>query len=420
MTLQVFGISHKTAPIEIRERLAIGEDILSSALQSLTEHPQINEAAILSTCNRTEVYCDVLDLGKGHAEDWIVRYQDLDPSVIANHSYTYNEQVAVRHALKVACGLDSMVLGEPQILGQLKQAYRAATGYGTAGTALHKLFQFSFHIAKQIRHETAIGENPVSVAYAAAKLAQQIHGDLSHKTAVLVGAGETITLVANHLRGIGIRSLMIANRTISRAQELASAVDGETIPFERLADYLSKADVIVSSTGARHAVVSKPMVEDAIEARDGEPIFIVDLAVPRDVEPQVEELEDAYLYTVDDLNHVVSENAKARANAAEQAEALIEQQSLSYLQWAGDDDAKSVITEIRNHTEGLKQEALAKAAKRLEAGDPPEKVLNLLAHTLSNRILHQPMKALREAPDDGDQELVRIARLLLGKNKDHQ
>ncbi|MGR8946435.1 MAG: glutamyl-tRNA reductase [Gammaproteobacteria bacterium] len=416
MTLQVFGISHKTAPIEIRERLAIGEDLLPSALESLTADPGVNEAAILSTCNRTELYCDVDDLAKGHALNWIVRYQALDPQLIASHSYTFNEQTAVQHALKVACGLDSMVLGEPQIFGQLKQAYRAASGHGAAGSALHKLFQFSFHIAKQIRHETAIGENPVSVAYAAAKLAQQIHGDLAEKNAVLVGAGDTITLVANHLRGIGIRSLIIANRTLSRAQELATAVDGETIPFENLSSTLSRADVVVSSTGSRQAVITKHMVENAIEARDGEPIFLVDLAVPRDVDPHVEELEDAYLYTVDDLNHVVSENAKARANAARQAEELIERQSLSYLQWAGDGNAKDVITEIRRHTEQLKQDALAKAAKRLEAGDPPHEVLNLLAHTLSNRILHQPMKALREAPDEGDQELVRIARLLLGKN----
>ena len=416
MALQIFGISHKTAPIAIRERLAIGEDLMSSALQTLTEAPGVHEAAILSTCNRTELYCDVADPERSQTLDWIVRFQQLDREVIASHSYTFNEEPAVRHALKVACGLDSMVLGEPQILGQLKQAYRAAIGHGTAGKSLHKLFQFSFHVAKQIRSETAIGENPVSVAYAAAKLAQQIHGNLNSKTAVLVGAGETISLVANHLRGNGIQSLIIANRTLARAQELAQAVGGETVPFEELPATLAQADVLVSSTGSRHAVISKSMVDDAIEARDGEPIFIVDLAVPRDVDPHVEEIEDAYLYTVDDLNHVVSENAKARAAAAKQAEDLIDKEALSYLRWAGEVNTKSAIVDIRAHADELKQEVLLKALKRLEAGDAPEQVLNLLANNLTNRILHQPLRTLRDAPEDGDEEVVRIARLLLGKN----
>ena len=416
MALQIFGISHKTAPIAIRERLAIGEDLMPSALKTLTEAPGVREAAILSTCNRTELYCDVTSPDQGHALDWIVQFQQLDRELVASHSYTFNEQPAVHHTLKVACGLDSMVLGEPQILGQLKQAYRAAIGHGTAGKALHKLFQFSFHIAKQIRSETAIGENPVSVAYAAAKLAQQIHGDLGTKTAVLIGAGETISLVANHLSGNGIKNLIIANRTLARAEELADSVGGRTVPFEDLGNILREADILVSSTGSRHAVVSKAMVEHAIEARDGEPVFIVDLAVPRDIDPHVEEIEDAYLYTVDDLNHVVSENAKARAAAAKQAESLIEQEALSYLRWAGEANTKGAIVDIRENADQLKQEALIKALKRLEAGDSPEQALNLLANTLTNRLLHQPLRALRDAPEDGDEEIVRIARLLLGKN----
>lgn len=389
---------------------------MPSALKTLTEAPGVREAAILSTCNRTELYCDVTSPDQGHALDWIVQFQQLDRELIASHSYTFNEQPAVHHTLKVACGLDSMVLGEPQILGQLKQAYRAAIGHGTAGKALHKLFQFSFHIAKQIRSETAIGENPVSVAYAAAKLAQQIHGDLGTKTAVLIGAGETISLVANHLSGNGIKNLIIANRTLARAEELADSVGGRTVPFEDLGNILREADILVSSTGSRHAVVSKAMVEHAIEARDGEPVFIVDLAVPRDIDPHVEEIEDAYLYTVDDLNHVVSENAKARAAAAKQAESLIEQEALSYLRWAGEANTKGAIVDIRENADQLKQEALIKALKRLEAGDSPEQALNLLANTLTNRLLHQPLRALRDAPEDGDEEIVRIARLLLGKN----
>jgi glutamyl-tRNA reductase len=415
MALQVFGISHKTAPISVRERLAIGDAQLPEALQTLTSIAGVQEAAILSTCNRTELYCDVTDLNKRHAMDWIVRFQDLDTALVSSHSYTFNDRPAVQHALKVACGLDSMVLGEPQILGQLKQAYRAAIGQGTAGTALHRLFQFSFHIAKQVRSETTIGENPVSVAYAAAKLAQQIHGELNTKTAVLVGAGETITLVANHLRGNGINRLIIANRTLARAEELAELVGGETTPFEHLEQSLREADIVVSSTASQHQIISKSMVESAIQARGGKPVFLVDLAVPRDVEPSVADIEDAYLYSVDDLNHVVGENAKARASAARLAEEMIERESLTYLQWTQGDLARDAIVDIQAQTEAIKQASLAKALKRLEAGDQAADVLALLANTLANRLLHQPMKTLRDTSEDGDEEIARIARLLLGK-----
>ncbi|MEM7465376.1 MAG: glutamyl-tRNA reductase [Pseudomonadota bacterium] len=417
MALQVFGISHKTAPIEIRERLAIGEDQLDSALRALAAEPGINEAAILSTCNRTELYCDVNDQSKGQTEDWIVRFQQLDPTVVSNHAYILNDQPAVKHALKVACGLDSMVVGEPQILGQLKQAYRTAIGSGTAGKSLHRLFQYSFHVAKQIRHQTAIGENPVSVAYAAAKLAQQIHGDLSTKTAVLVGAGETISLVANHLLSHNIRSLIIANRTGARADELAGSVGGTTVPFEELDAVLAQADIVVSSTGSRRPIISKSSIENAIAARDGAPIFLVDLAVPRDVDPQVGDIEDAYLYSVDDLNHVVNENTKARAKAAQEAENLIERETLAFDRWSGEISAKDTIVEIKKSADAIKLEATRKAAKRLAAGDPPSEVLELLANTLTNRILHQPVSVLRDASEDDNDELVRIARLLFGEQK---
>lgn len=415
MALQIFGISHKTAPIGIRERLAIGEEQLPLALQALTATPGITEAAILSTCNRTELYCEINDSNQRHAEEWIVRFQDLDAQLIASHSYTFRDHSAVLHALNVACGLDSMVLGEPQILGQLKQAYRAAIGHGTAGKTLHKLFQFSFHVAKQVRSETAIGDNPVSVAYAAAKLAEQIHGDLTKKTAVLVGAGETISLVANHLRGRGIQRMIISNRTIERARELAKIVNGETIALENITSVLPEADILVSSTGSREAIITKPMVEQAIIKRARNPIFLVDLAVPRDVEPDVAELEEAYLYSVDDLNQVVSENAKARENAAQQAQLLIERESHNYLQWSQAEQARTVIVDINNQAEDIKQEALNKARKRLQAGDAPEEVLSLLANTLTKRILHQPIKALHSADLGSDEEVARIARLLLGK-----
>ena len=419
MSLQIFGISHKTAPIDVRERLAIGPEQLPLALRELTQLDDVDEALILSTCNRTELYCEAGHDAARHPLDWLVRFNRVDDDLVRAHSYTLSEMPAVRHALKVACGLDSMVLGEPQILGQLKQAYRVATGEGTAGRKLHRLFQFSFSVAKQVRTETAIGENPVSVAYAASKLAHQIHGDLKDKTALLIGAGETIELVANHLRAAGIQRMMIANRTFARARELGASVDGHAIAFEDIPKHLPVADIIVSSTASREPIISKSAVELALTARNQRSIFIVDLAVPRDVDTAAGDLEAVYLYSVDDLNHVVQENAKSRELAAKQAEAIIDVQAQNYLEWLQGDSAVRAINDIRAAADEVRSETLAQAQRRLAAGDDPEQVLDVLANRLVSRLLHRPLSELRAAGADGDDELIDHAQRLLG-GEDHQ
>ena len=417
MPIRIFGISHKTAPIDVRERLAVAADQLPEALDGLVQNSAVSEALILSTCNRTEMYCNIDPEAGEYPFEWLVRYNNVEASVLASHSYTLEEENAVRHALRVACGLDSMVVGEPQILGQLKQAYQAAVGQGTAGKMLNRLFQHSFYVAKQIRTQTAIGENPVSVAFAAVKLAKQIHGDLSDKTALLVGAGDTISLVAHHLRRNKIADLIIANRTLGRSEELAARVDGRPTTLGNLPQHLAAADIIVSSTASRLPLITAGAVRAASTTRRQAPLFIVDLAVPRDVEPTAGEVPDVYLYSVDDLNHVIGENARLREDAATQAEEMINIQAQLYMDWLQSQDSTHAIVAIRNQAESVKAQLLEKARRRLAAGDDAEKVITTLANGLVNRLLHTPTTRIREAAVDGRDEIVRVARDILDPSK---
>jgi glutamyl-tRNA reductase len=413
MSIRIFGVSHKTAPIDVREQLAVGPDQLPNALAGLVQEGGVSEALILSTCNRTELYCDLSPEANGHPFDWLVRYHGIEPSVLESHTYTLHEEHAVRHALRVACGLDSMVLGEPQILGQLKQAYQAAVGQGTAGKILNRLFQHSFYVAKQIRTQTAIGENPVSVAFAAVKLAKQIHGDFNDKTALLVGAGDTITLVAHHLRASNIANLIIANRTFERSVELATRFNGTAVTLNDLPLHLAKADIVVSSTASRLPLITEGAVRTALKTRRQAPMFIVDLAVPRDVEPSAGDVADVYLYSVDDLNQVVGENARLREAAATQAEAMINIQAQSYMDWLQSQDSTQTIVAIRDHADRVKEQLVEKARRRLAAGDDAEEVINNLANGLVKRLLHNPTMKIREAAMDGRDDVVRLARDIL-------
>lgn len=413
MSIRIFGVSHKTAPVAVRERLAVDAEQLPDALRGLVQDGGVSEALILSTCNRTELYCDLEPAANGYPLEWLVRYNNIDAAALQSHIYTLDEEQAVRHALRVACGLDSMVLGEPQILGQLKQAYQAAVGQGTAGRILNRLFQHSFYVAKQIRTQTAIGENPVSVAFAAVKLAKQIHGDLSDKKALLVGAGDTITLVAHHLRANNIADLIIANRTFARSQELASRFEGRAVSLNELPQHLSAADIVVTSTASRLPLITEGAVRAALKKRRGLPMFIVDLAVPRDVEPGAAEVADVYLYSVDDLNQVVGENARLREAAAAEAEEMINIQAQSYLDWLQSQDSTEAIVAIRDQVDAVKTQLLNKAHRRLAAGDDVEDVLNAFANGLVNRLLHKPTVKIREAGVDGRDEIVRIARDIL-------
>lgn len=413
MSIIVFGVSHKTAPIDVREKVALDGEQLSTALEGARTAIGAREAVILSTCNRTEFYLAGDKSPEGQLADWLVRFKALDPALVDGHFYTLEGPQAIRHTLRVACGLDSMVLGEPQILGQLKQAYQASETEGSIGKTLSKLMQYAFTVAKKVRTETAIGQTPVSVAYAAVRLARQIHGELKSKTALLIGAGDTISLVANHLRGQHIGRMIIANRTLSRSEELARELGGEPIALTDLAQHLWEADIVVSSTASPLPIINRAAIEAAVKKRRFRPMFLVDLAVPRDIEPTVGELEDVYLYTVDDLNNVITENMELRQLAAAQAEEIVSLHAQHFMDWLQSLDGNATIVAYRRQAEATRDELLIKAQRQLAAGEDPGNVLRTLANTLVNKLVHHPTTKIREATVEGRADLLLAARELL-------
>jgi len=412
MSLLVLGLNHTTAPVEIRERVSFGPDIVAGALRALTEVEGVGEGVILSTCNRTEIYCHGSDLNPQTVSGWLARFHGLRREDIAPYLYVHEGEKAVAHLLRVASGLNSLVLGEPQILGQVKQAWQTARQAGTLGKILGRLFQHSFATAKQVRTDTAIGDSPVSVAFAAVSLSKQIFSDLAPLTALLIGAGETIELTARHLRQQGIGRIIVANRTVTRAHELAEQFDGFAISLTEIPAHLAEADIVISSTASPVPVLGKGTVESALKARRHKPIFMVDIAVPRDIEPEVRELEDVYLYTVDDLEEVIQENLRSRQQAAEQAAEIIEQRSAEFMAWLRSLDAVALIQSYRGQAEAIKQETLRKALRMVENGTHPEEALRYLANTLTNKLLHTPSSQLREAGSSGDRELLAAAHTL--------
>ena len=417
MPIIALGLNHKTAPVEIRERLTFGPDIIAGALRSLSEHPAVEETVILSTCNRTEVYCSLNNRDHAPIADWISGFHGLKPSRVSPYLYTHMNEDAVRHLLRVSCGLDSLVLGEPQILGQVKAAFQTATQAGTTHKLLSKLFQHTFSVAKQIRTDTAIGNSPVSVAFAAVSLAKQIFSDLSQQTALLVGAGETIELAARHLHQNGIGRVIVANRTVEKAHALAAQFDGYAISLTELSSHLSEADIVISSTASPIPVLGKGAVERALKERRHRPIFMVDIAVPRDIEPEVADLRDIYLYSVDDLQEVIQENMRSRQEAAEQAEEIIEQHVDAFMGWLRSLDAVELIQDYRCHAEGLRDEVLHKAVQLLKKGKSPEQAMQFLARTLTNKLLHTPSSQLRQAGFNGQFELLEAANTIFQLKK---
>ena len=412
MPLITIGLNHKTAPIELREKLAFTPQTLPEALESLIKADGIHEAAILSTCNRTELYCSTDNKSDRHLIDWFSQFHGQSSEQIKSHIYALDHQDTIKHAMEVACGLDSMVLGEPQITGQMKDCYALANKHGTVGQLLGKLFQHAFAVAKQVRTNTDIGSNPVSVAFAAVNLAKQIFGNLNESTALLIGAGDTITLATRHLQSQNIKQIIIANRSIERAQALADEYDAEAIGLQHISDHLHRADIVISSTASPLPVVGKGTIERALKVRKHEPIFIVDLAVPRDIEPEVDSLDDIYLYSIDDLQSVIEENLQSRQDAAEQAHEIIDGESEKYLDWQRSLTSVDFISELRDSTQRISNEVLAKALKQLNNGQPPEKVLEFLSHTLTNKFLHQPSTQIRHASEENRHDLIHTARQL--------
>lgn len=410
MTLLALGINYTTAPVAIRERLAFPTEILSDAVKDLWQQQQISEAAILSTCNRTEIYCTVQNSNIDPVLDWIARNRQLKLTEFQPYLYAHTDNALIRHIFRVASGLESMVLGEPQILGQMKTAYQTANTAGTLGKNLGKLFQHTFSTAKKVRTDTAIGSSSVSVAFAAVQLSKQIFDDLSEQTAVLIGAGETIELTARHLHQNGIGRIIIANRTYDKAHSLASQFNGYAIALSELPLHIAEADIIVSSTASQLPILGKGLVESAIKKRKHKPIFMVDLAVPRDIEPEVEKLNDVYLYTVDDLQNIISENLNSRRQAAEQAEEIIDANVEHFSAWMRAQTVQSTIVDYRQKAAQLQQESLNKALTALKSGYSPEDALQQLAHTLTNKLIHTPCTQLRKASENERHDLIAAAR----------
>lgn len=412
MSIWALGINHKTAPVDVRERVAFDPASMNLVLKNLQQLECVSEVVVLSTCNRTEIYCTADDRCPAEVTAWLHKNYNIDRTDLDASLYALNDDLAVAHTMRVACGLDSLVLGEPQILGQLKSAFAVAQEAGTTSSELGRLFRQTFSIAKRVRTDTAIGQNPVSVAFAAVRMAQHIFSDLKNSRALLIGAGETIELVARHLHHAGVQHMTLANRTLARAQNLAQEFHAEAVLLEDIPMVLHEADIVISSTASPLPILGKGMVEKALKKRRHKPMFMVDIAVPRDIEQEVGDLSDVYLYSVDDLRDIIEENVRSREDAAKQAEELIEAGVAHYMRELKALDAVSTLTDIRTHVEDLRDEQLEKALRQIQNGADPEKVLRTFAHTLGNKILHKPMTALRRAGSEGRIDVLDWSREL--------
>jgi glutamyl-tRNA reductase len=412
MPFYILGLNHKTAPVALREKVAFNEDRLIDALLALRRESGVAEAVILSTCNRTEVYWSGTATGE-ELSQWLVRHHG-NQTEIASSLYVHQDRLAVEHAFSVASGLDSMVLGEAQILGQLKDAYRIAHEVGSTGPWLNKLFQAAFSAAKRVRSETRIGANAVSIASATVRLAQRMYADLHARSALMIGAGEMIALAARYFAAAGIKRTVIANRTLGRAQALAAEVKGYAVDLNALDKELADADIVISCTASPEPLITKQAAEAAVRARRHRPIFMVDLAVPRDIEPAVADLEDIYLFSIDDLQQLVDENRQQREIAAGGARLLLEEEVARFLAESRAHDAGPSIRTLRQHADAVRQQTVEQARRMLASGTPTDQVLDYLANTLTNRLLHAPTHALRRAAESSDPALAEtLARLLI-------
>jgi glutamyl-tRNA reductase len=417
MYLTVLGINHRTAPVEIRGQVAFPPEQIGRALDELRLLDGIHEAAILSTCNRTEVYCAREDTSPAALADWLCRFHRLEATSLQPHIYAYQEEDAVRHVLRVAAGLDSMVLGEPQILGQMKASYQQALQSGSIDTLVNRLFQHTFSVAKQIRTDTAIGASPVSVAFAAVSLARQIFGNLEDHCALLLGAGETIELAARHLHERGISKLIVANRTVSRAHDLAAQFNGYGIGLDEIPAHLAEADIVIASTGSPVALIDRTMVEPVLKKRKHRPVLMVDIAVPPDINADVAGLDDVYLYTIDDLKQVIEENMRSRQEAAQQAEDIIDTQVTHFMSWVRALDAVPTLCAYRDHAEAQAGAELDKALHQLANGVPPAEAMEALARNLVRKLTHNPTVNLRTAVAEGRTDVLEAICALFDLNR---
>lgn len=419
MTLIAFGINHKTAPVELREKVAFSPDSLMNALTSLNMQSWANESVIVSTCNRTEVYVYADKFDSTELSKWLADFHCISDEVLRENSYTHLNDAAVNHVMQVASGLDSLILGEPQILGQVKEAFANAKNAGSIGANFERLFQQTFSVAKKVRTDTEIGANAVSVAFAAVQLAKHIFSSLQKSKVLLIGAGETIELVARHLQEQDVKQITVANRTLARAKSVAEPLNANVLTLSQIPEFLHETDIVISSTASQLPILGKGMVERALKERRHRPMFLVDLAVPRDIEGEVSELDDAYLYSVDDLQHIVEQNLESRKSAAREAQKLIDNQAQHYLNWSNAQESMDVLKDFRNQSEQQRDKLQSRALNQLAEGKDPEQVVAELANKLTNSLLHSPTKALKLAAQTQDEESLRLLIKALGINADN-
>jgi glutamyl-tRNA reductase len=410
MPLFAFGLNHQTAPLDVRERVVFHAEQVTQALRDLVDRRPVSEAAIISTCNRTEVYCTTAE--PRTAIDWLADYHRMKPSQIQPYLYELPQARAVKHAFRVASGLDSMVLGEPQILGQFKGAVRSAEQAGTLGWMLNKLFQRTFSVAKTVRSETDIGASTVSMAAAAVRLAERIYPSIAEQSMLFIGAGEMIELAATHFAAHHPRKMTFANRTQARAQQLADRFFGHVIPLNDIGAQLPLYDIVVSCTASPLPIIGKGLMESALKERKHRPMLMFDLAVPRDIETEVASLDDAFLYTVDDLGQIAREGMDQRQNAVAQAEVIIENQVSDFLHWLDNRELVPTIRALRDTAERARRHELERAQRSLAKGADPQQVIDELSRALTNKFMHPPSHALNHAADDERDELsALISRL---------
>ena len=434
MALLLAGINHNTATIELREKVAFPPEIVGRAIDQLKELERVEEVVIVSTCNRTELYLSLDLLEDQGATDlrsseeleksadlqsfqhqvisWLGHFHQLEPAQVESCSYFCWQELAVRHLMKVCSGLDSMVIGEPQILGQIKSAFAVSKELDVIGVNLGKAFQEAFSVAKEVRTDTAIGENPVSVAYAAVSLAERIFSDLPSLGALLIGAGRTIELVARHLRDKGVSNIVVANRTLERAVELGTRYAGHGVLLSDIPEQLVEADIVVSSTNSQLPLLGKGAVEKSFRQRRHKPMLLVDLAVPRDIESEVGDIPDAYLYTIDDIRGVIDDSVKSRVEAANEAELIIERGVSDYLRHVRSLGAVSTLKEFRSKADEIRRMEIEKALRSLEKGGKPDVVLEALARGITNKLIHAPTVKIKHASSEGRDELVELVREL--------
>jgi glutamyl-tRNA reductase len=401
MQFAIVGLSHKTAPVEVRERLAFNSDALRKALTALVGRQQVSEAIILSTCNRVEVMAESPD--DRLIREFLCEFHQIPSEAVSKHLYSFKNADAIRHVFRVASSLDSMLIGEPQILGQVKEAYRIAADAGTVGMHLSALMNRAFAVAKKIRSETGISQSAVSISYAAVELARKIFGDLAGKTVMIIGASKMGELAAKHLKRNGVSSVLVTNRTFERAVELAQVFEGAAVPFEHFTDHMDRADIVITSTGAPHFIIGKTLAEQVIHRRKNKPIFFIDIAVPRDVDPEVNEIDNAFLYDIDDLQQVIDANLKERLKEASRAEEIIDSEVQAFCRKMQSREVVPTIVLLRDNLEKLRREEIERNRRYLKDLTPEQQAaVDQITKSVVNKILHTPIDQLKKMAHDPD------------------